>query len=143
MIDKENTTNLMHELMTFRQLRAYLDKYDFEDSAYLSFTEYIEHLFIKKKIKKSKLVRQINMTRSYAYEIFSGNKRPSREKTLLLSYGLKCDYKETQRLLLSAKHNPLHPKDKRDSIIIFSKSNSYSLLETNLLLDEFGEPLLD
>lgn len=143
MIDKENTTNLIDELMSFRQLRAYLDKYDFEDSIYLSFTEYIEHLFIKKKIKKSNVVRQINMTRSYAYEIFSGIKRPSREKTLLLSFGLKCDYKETQRLLLSAKHNPLHPKDKRDSIIIFAKSNGHTLLETNLLLDEFNEILLD
>lgn len=143
MIDKENTTNLIDELTSFRQLRAYLDKYDFEDSIYLSFTEYMEHLFIKKKIKKSNVVRQINMTRSYAYEIFSGIKRPSREKTLLLSFGLKCDYKETQRLLLSAKHNPLHPKDKRDSIIIFAKSNGHTLLETNLLLDEFDEILLD
>ena len=143
MIDKENTTNLMDELMSFRQLSAYLDKYDFEDSIYLSFTEYIDYLFQKKKIKKSNVVRQINMTRSYAYEVFSGIKRPSREKTLLLSYGLKCDYKETQRLLLSAKHNPLHPKDKRDSIIIFAKSNGHALLETNLLLDEFNEYLLD
>jgi len=143
MIDKENTTNLMDELTSFRQLHAYLEKYDFEDSLYLSFTDYIDYLFNKKQLKKSMLVRQLNMTRSYAYEVFSGCKRPSREKTLLLSYGLKCNFKETQRLLLSAKHNPLHPKDKRDSIIIFAKSNGHSLLETNLLLDEFNELLLD
>lgn len=143
MIDKENTTNLMDELRSLRQLRLYLDKYDFEDSIYLSFTDYVDTLFQKKNFKKSNVVRQLNMTRSYAYEVFNGIKRPSREKTLLLSFGLKCDYKETQRLLLSAKHNPLHPKDKRDSIIIFAISNGHSLLETNLLLDEFNELLLD
>lgn len=143
MIDKENTTNLMDELMSSRHLDQYIEKYDFGDNVYLSFPEYVEMLIKAKHIKKSVLIRKINMTRSYAYEVFSGAKRPSREKTLLLSYGLSLDFKGTQRLLLSAKHNPLHPKDKRDSIIIYAKCNGHNLIEANLLLDEFNEPLME
>lgn len=143
MIDKESTTNLMDELSSARQLSMYLDKYEFGDNMYLSFTDYVESLFKEKGIKKSIVIRKINMTRSYAYEVFTGAKRPSREKTLLLAFGLSLDFKGTQRLLLSAKHNPLHPKDKRDSILIFAIINGHSLMDTNMLLDDFGEPILE
>lgn len=143
MIDRENTVNLMNDLMTSRHLRAYFDKYPFEGDAYLSFPEYVEKLLAQKGLRRSVLIRKMNMNRSYAYEIFNGHKRPSREKTLMLSYGLDLDFKGTQRLLLSAKHNPLHPKDKRDAILIFAKYNHHSLVETNLLLDEFNQAILD
>ncbi len=143
MIDKENTTNLMDELITSNHLAKYLAKYNFGDSAYLSFPEYFDKIVKEKNIKKAILIRKVNMTRSYAYEVFNGVKRPSREKTILLAFGLDLDYKGTQKLLLSAKHNPLHPKDKRDSIIIYAKYNGHSLLETNMLLDEFNEPILE
>lgn len=143
MIDQENTTNLMDELMSSHHLAKYLDKYQFGDSAFLSFPEYFDKIVQEKNIKKSLLIRKVCMTRSYAYEVFKGTKRPSRDKTIMLAFGLDLDYKGTQRLLLSAKHNPLHPKDKRDSIMIYATYNGHSLMETNMLLDEFNEPILE
>ncbi len=143
MIDNENTTNLMDELSSTRNLSHYLDKYSIDDSRYLHFTDYLETLFATKHLKKAMIIRELGMTRSFAYDIFSGRKRPSRDNTLLLSYGLELDYKETQRLLLAAKHNPLHPKDKRDSILIYAKINHYSLLDTNILLDDYCLPIID
>ena len=143
MIDKENTTRLMDELVASTKLDDYMGRFDFGECLYLSFADYVEDILKEKNIRKSALIRKINMTRSYAYEVLNGYKRPSRDKTLLISFALELDYKGTQRLLISAKHNPLHPKDKRDSIVIFAKFNHHDLIDTNLLLDEFGQDILD
>jgi len=142
MLDRDNTVNLMEDLLSSKHLSAYFEKYDFTDMACLSFTQYLENLLKEKQLRKSILIRRVNLPRSYAYEIFRGHKRPSRDMILILSYGLDLDYKGTQRFLLSAKHNPLHPKDKRDSIMIYAKSNHHTLIETNMLLDEFGQSIL-
>lgn len=138
MIDIEKTSKLIEELKNSSDLLDYIDKYRFKSTT-LSFHDYLEHLFDLKKLKKADVIRSINITRSYAYDIFSGNRIPSREKVIMLSYGLLLDYESTQRLLMIAKHNPLYPKDKRDSIIIYTKYNDYTLVEANLLLTEYHE----
>lgn len=142
MIEKENTTNLMDELSSSRRLAHYLAKHDYDHCGYLSFVDYLDQLMQEKHIKKSILIRKINMTRSYAYEIFNGYKHPSRDKTILITFGLKLDFKSTQKLLICAGHNPLHPKDRRDAVLIYAKFNHHSLAETNLLLDDFQEAVL-
>jgi hypothetical protein len=119
----------------------YLGKYDF-NYATISFTSHLEKLFDDSKKKKSEVIRSIDITRSYAYEIFSGQKKPSRDKVIMLCFGLCVDYQEAQRLLSMAKHNPLHPKDKRDSIIIYGLYNQLSFYQINLLLNDFEEVLL-
>ncbi len=141
MIDRENTTKLIDELRLSPNLDQYLKKYDV--ASYLSFPEYVNKIIDDQQLRKSQVIAKLNMARSYAYEILNGFKKPSREKVILLSYALGIDYKQSQKLLISAKHNPLHPKDKRDSIIIYAKYNHHTLIETNMLLDEFNEDIIE
>jgi len=137
----DETMQLIEELKSSKDLYAYLRKYDL-NTTNLSFVDFLNTLFHQSNMRKSDIIRSMNMTRSYAYEIFSGSKNPSRDKTLMLSYGLSLDYETTQRLLTLAKHNPLHPKDKRDSIIIYTIYNKMNLISANLLLSECNEILL-
>ncbi|WP_172596274.1 hypothetical protein [Petrocella atlantisensis] len=137
----DETMQLIEELKSSKDLYAYLKKYDLK-STNISFVDYLNTLFHESNMKKSDIIRSMNMTRSYAYEIFSGSKNPSRDKTLMLSYGLSLDYEATQRLLTLGKHNPLHPKDKRDSIIIYTIYNKMNLISANMLLLECQEAIL-
>lgn len=141
MVNLEQTTKLIEELKNSHDLMDYIEKYDF-NYASISFTEYLEKLFDDSNLKKSEVIRSINLTRSYAYEIFSGQKKPSRDKVIMLCFGLSVDYQEAQHLLSMAKHNPLHPKDKRDSIIIYGLYNLLSFYQINILLNDFDEVLL-
>lgn len=140
-MDIQHTTKLIEELKSAKNLNSYMNRYSPQLSR-LSFTDYLDHIFQETGLKKSDVIRSIDLSRSYAYEVFSGTKKPSRDKVLMLAFGLKLDYDETQKLLIMAKHNPLYPKDKRDSIIMYAKYNHHSFVEANLLLADFEEPIL-
>lgn len=137
----EHTTRLIEELKNTKNLDSYMLRHSFHLSS-LSFTDYLDHKIKASGLKKAAIIRSIDLSRSYAYEIFSGFKSPSRDKVIMLSFGIGLDYDETQKLLIMAKHNPLYPKDKRDSIIMYAKYNTYSFVTTNLLLEEFNEQIL-
>lgn len=134
----EQTTKLIDELRQTRNIDKYLSKYNFDSNA-MSFVDYLEHKVQESGKRKSTIIRCINMSRSYAYEVFSGAKIPSRDKVIMLSFGMEMDFDETQKFLTMAKYNPLHPKDKRDSIIMYAKYNHHTFIETNMLLNEFDE----
>ncbi len=137
----EHTMQLIEELRMTKDIVEFVSKYNF-DAISISFTEYLDQKIEESHLKKSEIIRTIDMSRSYAYEVFNGFKNPSRDKVIMLAFGMKMDYEETQKLLIKAKHNPLHPKDRRDSIIMYCLYNNHSFVETNMLLDGFLEPLL-
>ena len=65
-----------------------------------------------------------------------------REKLIAICIGIGLNLTETQRVLTIGKQKILYAKDARDSIIIFSINNNYSIMETNeLLFEENFEPI--
>ncbi len=99
--------------------------------------------FVKKKKKllkdnnmsKSDIIRQSSLDKSYAYQIFSGERNAGRNKVLQIALALSCDLKNTNRLLTLSNNAQLYAKVKRDAILIFAISEGYTVLETNELLD--------
>lgn len=134
----EQTTKLIDELRNTRNIDTYLNRYDFDSNA-MSFVDYLNYKISESGKKKAHIIRAINLSRSYAYEVFSGYKNPSRDKVIMLSFGMDLNFDETQKLLIMAKYNPLYPKDKRDSIIMYAKYNSHTFMEVNMLLLDFEE----
>ena len=60
------------------------------------------------------------MNRGYCYEIMSGTpKNSSRDKIILLCFGLNLTVDEAQQLLKKSGYAALYARDSRDSIIIF------------------------
>ena len=94
----------------------------------LSLDEYLENKLADKGISKSQAIKNSNLDRTYGYEIFKGQKIIGREKLIAICIGIGLNLTETQRVLTIGKQKILYAKDARDSIIIFSINNNYSIM---------------
>ena len=138
----KTTDELKKVLENSDDLEKYLsDNYD--DINNITFTEYIEKCLTDKGISKSNVIEQSNIQKNYAYQIFDGSKNPSRDKVLALAFSMELDIPETNRLLKLSNNSILYPRIKRDSIISFAINQSSNLMDTNILLDEMGERIIE
>lgn len=100
---------------------------------------YLADLLKEHNISSAEFIRQMNLERSYGYQILNGNRKPSREiliKTAVL-FGLTME--ETQRLLKIGGRSVLYPRMKEDAIAIFSIEKGLSLAEYQELADREKE----
>lgn len=137
----KTTSDLLKVLNSKKTITEFLNEN--EDSLISApVSELLENLLKKKGLKKSDVIKSANLDRTYAYQIFSGIKRPSRDKLLSTCFGIGLTFSETQELLNQSGYAPLYPKNKRDSIIIFSLNKKMSIVETDILLSENNEATL-
>ncbi|WP_288240227.1 helix-turn-helix transcriptional regulator [uncultured Bifidobacterium sp.] len=108
-----------------------------------SFADYLWALLNAREMKRSDLARESGLNATVVYDIFSGKSRPGRDHAIMLSIGLNCDLRETQRLLRLAGVSELWCKQRRDAIIIWCIEHSFDLTATDNELQRLGEqPLL-
>ncbi len=131
----DDTQELFSALKESSSIKNYLKMHESVCNS-ITLVEYLNLLIEKKSIKKSQVIKNSGLNRIYGYQILSGSKNPSRDKLICFCFGLELDIIDVQKLLYKGSYNPLYPKDKRDSIIIYCLCKGKSLLETNLLLDE-------
>lgn len=67
----------------------------------------------------------------YLYQIFSGERTPSRDRTICICYGLSATLEETQDLLKRSGFAELYVKNRRDAIIIYGLVHKIDLNEIN------------
>jgi len=80
------------------------------------------------------------MSESYLYKINQGVKTNiSRDKVIQICFGFGLDCNESETLMRAANANPLYPRIRRDSIILFCLENGKSVIECDRMLDEAGE----
>lgn len=109
-----------------------------------SISEYLEMLVNEKRLKKSEVIERSNLDKNYAYQIFNGNKtNPSRDKILMLAFGLKLSLNETRKLLKICNLSDLYARSPRDSIIIFCIDKRLSLIDCNEYLSDFSLDILE
>ena len=116
---KTKTTNdLQNELMSAPDLDRFLteNQNNFYDA---SFADLLMSLFEKKRISKATLAKKAGISNVYLYQIFSGERNPSRNRILCLCFGLNASIEETQELLKHSGYAQLFAKNKRDAIIIY------------------------
>lgn len=138
----KSTDELQKVLENSQDLEKYLDD-NFEDITNTTFPEYLEKILRKKDLTKSEVIEKSNIQKNYAYQIFDGSKNPSRNKVLALAFSMNLEVDETNRLLKLSNNSILYPRIKRDSIICFAIKQSKSLMDTNILLDEMGEDIIE
>lgn len=109
----------------------------------INFLDYLETLLLQKEISKSNLINNANLHRTYAYQIFNGTKIPSRNKVIQIALAMHLNSHETNNLLSLTNNGSLYPKVKFDAIILLALNNQYSVMETNLILEQYHLPLLD
>lgn len=103
---------------------------------------HLELLLKQKGLKKADVVRGSQLNRKYVYQIFNGEKNPSRNTLIALAFGLKLTAKETQTMLKLAGYRDLYVRDIRDAIILYALLRKKNIFETNELLYKRGWDIL-
>ncbi len=138
---KKPTNELMDALNQSSSIHNFIkQEQDFLIDSSLS--EFLNQLIKEKSLVKSSVIKKSNMHEIYGYQIFSGKRVPSRNKLISLSFGMELTLDETQALLKYAGFAPLYPKQKRDSLLIWSITHHFSIYETNDLLYSENESTL-
>lgn len=129
-MEEKTTDDLSQELMSKDDIDSYIkeNRFYFSDR---SISELLNTLYDKKDISKASLARKAGMSEVYLHQVFSGRRKPSRDKLLCLCVGLGATLDETQRLLRQAALAEIYPKNKRDAIIGFGLTHHMELSEIN------------
>lgn len=135
------TDELANEIKKATNIEDYLGK----NKEYLitySLSEHLNMLLSQKGISRADVVRDSMLDKSYVYQIFSGDKTPSRDKLIAIAFGLNLSDDETQQMLKLSGNRELYAKDKRDAVILFALHHRKTIYETNDLLFQHELTLL-
>lgn len=141
MTQERLTEELLERLLESTSPEQYLDEASnaTEDR---TLADYAHALLTEKNLKRSDVIRASGLNPTFAYQIFQGTRRAGRDSAIMLALGLRCDLRETQRLLRFAGVSELWCKLRRDAIIIFCINQGYSREETDDELYRLGEKTL-
>lgn len=129
--------DILKETKNIEEFEEYLNSID--TIKYTDFSKYILEKCAEKGIKKSKLIADADISRTYGYQILNGDKNPSRDKIIKLCISAKLNLEETERALALAKVGKLYAKSVRDSAIIFAINKGLNVLDTNEFLYNLNE----
>jgi len=136
------TDKLLKELKKAKNLDAFLESNnDVVDM--LSLPDYLSRLLAEKGMTRAEVIAATELSSAYGYQVFSGERSPSRESVLQLGFGLKLNDEEMQQLLAHARKGALYPRDRRDCVILFACRKGMNLRQVNELLFERNLPMLN
>ena len=144
-MDKSTTGKLAEVLATIdntQDMEKFMEQPKVTDS-FKTFPEYYRSLSRVKETTDSALIELSGIERYYYYQIMKGKRHPSRDKILRLCIGAGLTLRETTRALELSENAPLYPKSRRDIIITVAINQSATVIDTNLLLFEYGEKALE
>lgn len=131
--EKASSASLEEDLKATKEIGVYLKK-NKESMIPHNLPIHLDMLLAKKGISKPEVVRDSHLDRKYIYQIFSGEKNPSRDKLIALAFGLHLSDEETQTMLKVSGNRELYVRDERDAIILFALQKKKDIWETNKLL---------
>lgn len=106
------------------------------------FAEYISLLSMEKEMTPIQIIKNAQIDRVYGHQLFSGVRKPSRDKVLQLAFGFGLSLEETQKLLRMADKSSLYPKIKRDAAIIYGLNNRMQISEMQEFLFSLDLPVI-
>ena len=127
---QKNTDDLQNELFAAPNLKGFLCANQ-EHFINENFAVMLQELFQRSGLSKAALAKRAGTSEVYLYQIFSGERTPSRDRTICLCYGLSASLDETQELLKRSGFAQLYVKNRRDAIIIYGLAHKMELDEIN------------
>lgn len=130
---KKDTSRILEELNICSDFSTFYD----ENKQYMvseKLSQMLDRIIKEKNLKKSEVIKESEISEVYAYQIFSGLRKPERKKLLCLTIAMGLDLDETQTLLKCAGYNTLYAKIPFDSIVIYAIHQKLSVIEINNLL---------
>lgn len=102
----------------------------------------LSSMLVIKGLKKADVITRSGIETHYAYQIFSGRKTPSRDKVIMLCFGMNLSVDESQQLLKITGYPQLYGKNERDNAILFGLTKMISVIDMNNILFDLGLELL-
>ncbi len=96
-----------------------------------TFTQCLAGYMQARDLNATQLSEAALLSRSFTYQLCSGERRPSRDIILRLALVLEMSVAETQSLLRTAQRGALYPRVLRDAVIIFALQNHMGLPATD------------
>ncbi|MBR2477141.1 MAG: XRE family transcriptional regulator [Clostridia bacterium] len=126
------TEDLLKELKNATDIEVFLKEHN---DKFINKTPhtYLNELIAAKGIKIS-AVASGSGAGEYVYKIFAGERNPSRDIMITMSFGMGLTLEETQLLLRISKFAILDSRDKRDSVILYGLTSGMSVFETDDML---------
>ena len=134
------TEDLLEHLLGASSPEAYLDAEGIEGNR--EFVDYLFERLEERGGKRAAVVRESGLNPTVVYDIFQGKSHPGREHAIMLAFGLRCDLRQTQRLLRLAGVSELWCKQRRDAILIWCIDHGYTREQTDDELFRLGEKTL-
>lgn len=136
-----STEELLRLLFKERSLEHFLVQ---KESSFLfpSFGEYLTDWCARHQVVPGQLIRRANLEKSFGHQLFSSKRHPSRDTVLQLAFAMQADVKQTQEMLKIARKSLLYPRIKRDTVILYCLHNRISLVDTEIVLEDLGLPIL-
>lgn len=135
-VEEPLTEDLLEKLLVADDPSSFIDS---EGVGQRDLPGMLADLLDLKGLRRVDVVHAAQLNETFGYQIFKGQRKPSRNKVLQLALAMQLDLKETDRLLQAASVSTLYCKDRRDAIIIYCIEHGATLAETNESLYEFGE----
>lgn len=135
--ETKTTIELENEIKEATDIEDYLQinkKHLLEES----FCRYLNSLLSAKGILKADVVRESLLDRAYVYQIFSGERTPSRDKLIALAFGMHLTDAETQKMLKLPCNRELYARDERDVLILFALQHKQTIMDVNEALFQHG-----
>ncbi len=140
-METKSTDELSHEIKEATDIEDYL-KNNRDNMITRTLPQHLALLLSQKGLSRAQVVRGSLLDRAYVYQIFSGEKSPSRDKLIALAFGLCLTAAETQRLLRLSCNRELYARDERDSLILYAMQRKMTIQDTNELLFGHGHSCL-
>ena len=130
------TENELDRLLHAPSVDDFLDQ---QETTERSLADYLSGLLAAKRLERAQVVRMANLNETFGYQIFTGQRHPSRNKVLQIAFAMALSVRETNRALTAAGVARLDPKCRRDAIILFCIDRARSLQKVNEELYRLGE----
>ena len=133
----KKTDELDFELSNTDSIHSFIaaNEPEFDDK---NFCKLLGTLIAESGKSKSKIAADSYISEPYMYNLIKGEKRPTRDTVIKLSFGLKLSLETAERLLKLAGYSGFYVRGKRDSILKFALTSGLSLEETDSLLVKHG-----
>jgi hypothetical protein len=137
----QRTSELLRELLKTANISQFIQRYG-KGMETVPFHIYLKRLCTERDSLPAYIIKQSGIERTFGYQLFNGNRKPSRDKVIQLAFGFKMDYDEAQTMLKTARKSALYPKIKRDAVVIHALKRGLSLLDVQATLSELSLPLI-
>ena len=130
------TEELLEELLASPSPTKFVKKHHLANQ---TLSELLNAFLEEKGLARADVIRAAALNETFGYQIFMGQRNPSRNKVLQIAFAMRLNLRETNCILRAAGASDLYCKNRRDAIIIFCLDKGYRLQKTNEELYRFDE----